>query len=66
MLKKQSKLFGEEWSYIAYFYPRLLDSAPVNYENLTTVPLAYFAGFPEKSFIDTLPKNSLIIIDDQE
>lgn len=65
ILKNQEALFGENWSYIAYFYPHLLDQAPVDYENKTAVPLSYYPGFPDKSFVDSLPSNSLLIIDDQ-
>ena len=65
LLKNQERIYGESWSYICYFYPRLLDSSPVDYETKTNVPLSYFAGFPEKTFLDSLPENSLIIIDDQ-
>ena len=66
VLKHQNDLFGEKWDFIAYFFPRLLENAPVDYENLTDVPLTYYPGFPDKNFVDALPQNSLIIIDDQE
>ena len=65
ILEKQLQIFGEKWSYIAYFFPRMLSAAPVEYEKLTDVPLSYFPGFPERNFVESLPRNSLLIIDDQ-
>ena len=65
MLEKQKRLFGDEFQMIKYFFPCYLDDSPVNYHESISTPICYEKGFPSKEAILSLPKNSLIIIDDQ-
>ena len=65
MLEKQKQLFGDEFAMIKYFYPLYLDDSPVNYHESISTPICYEKGFPSKEAVLSLPKNSLIIIDDQ-
>ena len=64
MLEKQKYLFGDEFEQIKYYYPEYLDNCPVCWHDLISTPILYHSGFPEKDEILSLPKNSLIIIDD--
>jgi hypothetical protein len=64
MLEKRKYLFGDEFEQIKYYYPEYLDDCPVCWHDLISTPISYHSGFPEKDEILSLPKNSLIIIDD--
>ena len=65
IIENQQNLFGDEFTEIQYYYPKLLDECPVEYHTLTTVPVSYISGFPEKDDILSMEGNSLLIIDDQ-
>ena len=65
ILAHQEKLFGDKFEFVRYYYPTYLDESPVEYHMMTDTPISYTAGFPTKSEILDLPKNSLLVIDDQ-
>ncbi len=65
ILEHQEKLFGDNFTYVKYFYPTYLDESPVEYHTKTDTPVSYEPGFPTKEDILTLPENSLVVIDDQ-
>jgi hypothetical protein len=64
MLNQQTDLFGDEFSQVKYYYPEYLDECPVDWHDTMSTPISYHSGFPEKEDIQSLPNNSLIIIDD--
>ena len=64
MLNQQTDLFGDEFSQVKYYYPEYLDECPVDWHDTISTPISYHSGFPEKEDIQSLPNNSLIIIDD--
>jgi hypothetical protein len=54
--------FSSPFDEICYIYPDYLDECPMDFnveQNVQTI-----AGLPDKSFFASLPKNSLIILDD--
>ena len=65
MLEKQSKLFGNDFEMIKYYFPTYLDESPVNYHESMETPICYESGFPTKESVQSMPRNSLLIIDDQ-
>ncbi len=65
ILEKQERLFGDRFEYVKYFYPTYLDESPVDYHETISTPISYEKGFPEKDDILSMPRNSLVIIDDQ-
>ena len=65
ILENQEKLFGDSFTFVKYFYPTYLEESPVDYHTKTDTPVAYEAGFPTREHIIALPKNSLLVIDDQ-
>ena len=65
ILENQTKLFGDAFAFVKYFYPTYLEESPVEYHMLTDTPVSYISGFPTKHDILSLPENSLVVIDDQ-
>ena len=65
ILECQEKLFGDKFEFVKYYYPTYLDESPVEYHNMTDTPISYTAGFPNKQEILEMPRNSLLVIDDQ-
>ena len=65
MLENQFHLFGDEFQIVKYYYPTYLDESPVNYHKSMVTPICYERGFPSKESVLSMPRNSLIIIDDQ-
>ena len=65
MLENQEKLFGDQFEFVRYYYPTYLDESPVEWHKSTDTPISYTAGFPTKDDILGMPKNSLLVIDDQ-
>ena len=65
ILENQEMLFDDNFNSVKYFYPSYLDESPVDYHSLTSTPISYNAGFPNKSDVLTMSENSLLIIDDQ-
>ena len=65
MLENQLQLFGDGFQLVKYFFPMYLDESPVNYHESMETPICYENGFPTKESVQSMPRNSLIIIDDQ-
>ena len=62
ILKNQRQIFGEDFASVKYFFPEFLDEAPVNFHE--EVDISYQQGPPTKEDILSIPKNSLVILDD--
>jgi len=62
ILASQTKLFGDKFDSVKYFYPDFLDEPPVNFHE--EIDISYQQGPPAKEDILSLPSNSLIILDD--
>ena len=64
ILQRQKRLFGDCFTQVKYFYPEYLEECPVDWHNDIETPISYHRGFPNKEEVLSMPKNSLLIIDD--
>jgi hypothetical protein len=63
-LLENAGLFDGKIEFIYYFHPCYLDEAPVNWHETMNVPVSYQTGLPSLEQLTSMPKNSVIVLDD--
>jgi hypothetical protein len=63
-LLKNASLFEGNIEFIYYFHPCYLEEAPVDWHKTMAVPVSYQTGLPSLEQLTSMPKNSVIVLDD--
>ena len=63
-LLKNASLFEGNIEFIYYFHPCYLEEAPVDWHETMAVPVSYQTGLPSLEQLTSMPKNSVVVLDD--